>query len=427
MVFASLKPWNERTAAADHVDAVVERTNARFGSRPNSLIMALTAPPLPELGSSTSGFDFRLQNRGALPYQEFVAARDQLIALAAQDPALVKVMYAGMPDTPQIRIDIDRAKAQAMGISVDEINTTLAVMFGSDYVGDFVLNGQVRRIIVQADGASRTRVEDIGKLRVRNAEGAMVQLSTFVKPEWITGPPNLARYNGYPAFSLTGEAAPGRSSGEAMTAMENLVSKLPAGLGYEWSGQSYEEKASGSQAMVLYGLSILIVFLALAALYESWSIPLAVILAVPLGILGAVAGVALRDMPNDIYFRVGLIAIIGLSAKNAILIVEVAKDLHHDGMGLLEATVEASRLRLRPIIMTSLAFGIGVIPLAFATGASSGAQNAIGTGVLGGITTATVLAIFFVPLFFVVVGRFTRPGETKTAKPAAPLPESISA
>jgi len=408
MIFTTLKPWDERKKAEDHVSAVAGRVNAKFGIRPNVFILALTPPPLPELGSSTSGFDFRLQNQGGLEYPAFVAARDKLIALAAKNPALSKVMYSGMPDTPQLRLDIDRSKAQAMGVSVDSINTTLAVMFGSDYVGDFILNGQVRRIIVQADGTSRTQVSDVEKLRVRNAEGEMVPIGAFAKTEWITGPPSLARYNGYPAFSLTGEAAPGKSSGEAMAAMESLVSQLPAGMGYEWSGQSYEEKVSGSQALALYALSILIVFLSLAALYESWSIPLSVILAVPLGILGAVAGVTLRDMPNDIYFRVGLIAIIGLSSKNAILIVEVAKDLYRDGMGLLEATVEASRLRLRPIIMTSLAFGIGVIPLAFSSGASSGAQNAIGTGVLGGITTATVLAVFFVPLFFVIVGKFTK-------------------
>ncbi|MCW1883403.1 multidrug efflux RND transporter permease subunit [Luteolibacter flavescens] len=415
MVFTTLKPWAERKDPESHVTEIVKRFNAKFGARPNGMIFGLTTPPLPELGSSTAGFDFRLQNRGGLPYTEFVAARDQLIQMAAQDPALSNVMFAGMPDTPQLKLDIDRAKAQAMGVTIDSINSTLAVMFGSDYVGDFILNGQVRRIIVQADGPSRVGIDDVKKLRVRNADGEMVQIGAFAETSWITGPPNLARYNGYPSFSLAGEAAAGRSSGEAMAAMEALVDKLPEGIGYEWSGQSYEEKMSGSQAIVLYALSILIVFLSLAALYESWSIPLSVILAVPLGILGAVAGVALRDMPNDIYFRVGLIAIIGLSAKNAILIVEVAKDLYAEGKSLFDATVEASRLRLRPIIMTSLAFGIGVIPLAFASGASSGAQNAIGTGVLGGITTATVLAVFFVPLFFVIIGRFSKKPEKMEA------------
>ncbi|GAA5116949.1 multidrug efflux RND transporter permease subunit [Luteolibacter yonseiensis] len=408
MIFAMLRPWDERKEEKDHVSSVVARVNQKFGVRPNAMIFALTAPPLPELGSSTSGFDFRLQNRGGIPYKDFVKARDQLLGMAAGNPELKAVMYAGMTDTPQLRLDIDRAKAQAMGVTIEEVNSTLAVMFGSDYVGDFILNGQVRRIIIQADGKHRTLVDDVKKLRVRNTAGHMVEIGTFARTEWIIGPPSLTRYNGFPAFSITGEAAAGKSSGDAMKAMEELVKKLPPGLGYEWSGQSYEERVSGSQAPVLYGLSILIVFLALAALYESWSIPLSVVLAVPLGILGAVAGVILRDMPNDIYFRVGLIAIIGLSSKNAILIVEVAKDLYRDGMGLVDAAVEASRLRLRPIIMTSLAFGIGVVPLAFASGASSGAQNAIGTGVLGGITTATVLAIFFVPVFFVVIGKVSK-------------------
>jgi multidrug efflux pump len=419
MIFISLKPWDDRKAAEHHITAVAGRVNEKFAGRVNASIFALTFPPLPELGSSTGGFDFRLQNRGGMSYREFAAARDQLLGDAATDPKLAGVMFAGMPDTPQLRLDVDRSKAQAMGVAMDDINSTLAVMFGSDYVGDFILNGQVRKIIIQAEGVNRTRVEDVGKLRVRNAKGDMVPLSAFSKTEWITGPPNLTRYNGYPAFSINGAAAPGFSSGEAMNAIEQLTAKLPKGIGYDWSGQSYEEKISGSQASVLYALSILIVFLSLAALYESWSVPFSVILAVPLGILGAVAGVMIRDMPNDIYFRVGLIAIIGLSAKNAILIVEVAKDLYQEGLTLIDATVEACRLRLRPIIMTSLAFGMGVVPLAFASGASSGAQNAIGTGVLGGITTATVLAIFFVPVFFVAImkmaGRKKTPERTMEA------------
>ncbi len=407
MLFVSLKDWKERKAAEAHVKAIADRVNGQFAGRPNASIIALTLPPLPELGSSTGGFDFRLQNRGGIPYAEFLKARDQLLMDAAADPQLAGVMFAGMPDTPQLRLDVDRNKAQAMGVTMDEINSTLAVMFGSDYVGDFILNGQVRKILVQADGRNRTQVEDVGRLRVRNAKGDMVPVSTFAKTEWIIGPATLTRYNGFPAFSINGSAAPGLSSGDAMASMERIAAKLPQGIGFEWSGQSYEERVSGSQATTLYALSILIVFLSLAALYESWSIPFSVILAVPLGIIGAVGGVMLRDMPNDIYFRVGLIAIIGLSSKNAILIVEVAKDLYRDGMGLIEATLEAARLRLRPIIMTSLAFGMGVIPLAFASGASSGAQNAIGTGVLGGITTATVLAVFFVPIFFVVIAKIS--------------------
>ena len=293
-----------------------------------------------------------------------------------------------------------------MGVSINDINATLAVMFSSDYIGDFVLGNQVRKVIAQADGEHRVNIDDVLKLTVPNREGGMVPLSGFADLKWTLAPPQLSRYNGYPSVAINGDAAPGSSSGAAMQTMERLMADLPPGIGYEWSGQSYQERLSGAQAPLLFALAILIVFLALAALYESWSIPLAVILVVPLGILGALAGVSLRGLPNDIYFKVGLIATIGLSAKNAILIIEVAKDLHRQGMALLDAAMEASRRRLRPIVMTSLAFGFGVVPLTIATGAGSAAQIAIGTGVLGGMITATVLAIFLVPLFFVFVGRY---------------------
>lgn len=287
-----------------------------------------------------------------------------------------------------------------MGVPMTEISNSLAVMFGSSYVGDFMHGSQVRRIIIQADGKSRLSGDDIEDLHVRNEAGSLLPLSSFVNLEWTAGPPQLTRYNNYPSFTINGSAAPGKSSGDAMKTMERIASSLPPGIGFEWTGQSYEEQQAGSQASLLFGLSILIVFLVLAALYESWSIPFAVILVVPLGLIGALLAVFLRDMPNDIYFKVGLITTIGLSAKNAILIVEVAKELYRDGMGVMEATVTAAKLRLRPILMTSLAFGAGVIPLAFARGAGAGAQQAVGTGVLGGIITATVLAIFLVPLFF---------------------------
>ena len=326
------------------------------------------------------------------------------------------MVFAGQEEAPQLQLRVDRDKAQAMGVPIDEINTALAVMYGSDYIGDFMLNGQVRRVMVQADGKRRVDVDDISRLHVRNLQGQMVPLSAFATLKWDMGPPQLNRYNGFPSFTLNGSAAPGHSSGEAMRAMESLAAELPRGIGFDWSGQSYEERLSGNQAPVLFALSVLIVFLALAALYESWSIPLAVILVVPLGVIGALLGVTVRGMPNDIYFKVGLIATIGLSAKNAILIVEVAKDLVRDGQGILSATLEAARLRLRPIVMTSLAFGVGVLPLALATGAASGAQAAIGTGVLGGIITATVLAVFLVPLFFLIVGRMVG----MRARPARP-------
>ncbi|AFJ85818.1 multidrug efflux RND transporter permease subunit [Burkholderia sp. SIMBA_043] len=404
MIFVSLKDWRARKAARDHVQAIVARINARFAGTPNTTVFAMNAPALPDLGS-TSGFDFRLQNRGGLDYAAFSAAREQLLAAAGRDPALTDVMFAGMQDAPQLKLDVDRAKASALGVSMDEINTTLAVMFGSDYIGDFMHGTQVRRVIVQADGQHRVDPDDVKKLRVRNARGEMVPLAAFTTLRWTLGPPQLTRYNGFPSFTINGSAAPGHSSGEAMAALERLAATLPAGIGHAWSGQSFEERLSGAQAPMLFALSVLVVFLALAALYESWSIPFAVMLVVPLGVIGAVLGVTLRAMPNDIYFKVGLIATIGLSAKNAILIVEVAKDLVAQRMPLIDAAREAARLRLRPIVMTSLAFGVGVLPLAFASGAASGAQMAIGTGVLGGVITATVLAVFLVPLFFVMVGR----------------------
>ena len=404
MFFVTLKDWKQRRGADQHVDAVVERVNAAFAARKNVMVHALNSPPLPDLGS-TSGFDFRLQDRAGLGHDALAGARQQLLAAAAAHPALADVVFAGQEDAPQLALRVDRDKAQAMGVPMDEINTALAVMYGSDYIGDFMLNGQVRRVTVQADGKSRVDVDDVSRLHVRNVQGQMVPLSAFATLEWSMGPPQLNRYNGFPSFTLNGSAAPGHSSGEVMRAMETLAADLPRGIGFDWSGQSYEERLSGSQAPVLFALSVLVVFLALAALYESWSIPLAVILVVPLGVIGALLGVSLRGMPNDIYFKVGLIATIGLSAKNAILIVEVAKDLVRDGQGLVSATLEAARLRLRPIVMTSLAFGVGVLPLALATGAASGAQAAIGTGVLGGIITATVLAVFLVPLFFLIVGR----------------------
>ncbi len=415
MFFVTLKDWKERRDPALQVDAVVKRINEVFAARKNLMVFALNSPPLPDLGS-TSGFDLRLQDRGGVGYEALTRARQQLLAKAAEHPALTDVVFAGQQEAPQLQLHVDRDKAQAMGVPIDEINTALAVMYGSDYIGDFMLNGQVRRVTVQADGKRRVDLDDISRLHVRNVQGQMVPLSAFTTLKWSMGPPQLNRYNGFPSFTINGSAAPGHSSGEAMRAMEALAAELPRGIGFDWSGQSYEERLSGNQAPVLFALSVLIVFLALAALYESWSIPLAVILVVPLGVIGALLGVTVRGMPNDIYFKVGLIATIGLSAKNAILIVEVAKDLVRDGQGVLSATLEAARLRLRPIVMTSLAFGVGVLPLALASGAASGAQAAIGTGVLGGIITATVLAVFLVPLFFLIVGRMVG----MRARPARP-------
>jgi multidrug efflux pump len=422
MLFVTLKDWQARTSARDEVNAIVERVNDKFGGQPDRMVMAMNSPALPELGSS-NGFNLRLQDRAGVGKDALTAARDALLQKAAKDPVLRNVIFAGQGDVPQIDVAIDRHKMEALGVNMDDVNATLATMFGSDYVGDFMLGAENRRVIVQADGRQRVSPEDIGHLRVRNANGEMVPLSAFVSLKWKLGSPQLRRFNGYPSFTIQGEAAPGKSSGEAMARMERLMADLPQGIGYEWSGQSLEERISGAQAPVLFALSVLVVFLALAALYESWAIPAAVIMVVPLGVIGALGAVSLLGMPNDIYFKVGLIATIGLSAKNAILIVEVANDMTKQGMAWGEAAVEAARLRLRPIVMTSLAFGFGVVPLAIASGPASGAQRAIGVAVLGGIVTATVLAIFLVPLFFLWVGRFVRRPETNASGDAAPAIE----
>lgn len=413
--FVGLENWKDRTSPDKSVEAIIGRVMGKFGSDKHMDVMALNMPALPELGS-IAGFDFRLQDRNGLGYDALLQARQELLSKANQHPDLMAVYFAGQADIAQLRVSLDRKKAQAMGIPIEEINNSLAVMFGSSYVGDFMLGDQVRRIIIQADGNKRIQSADIGKLHVRSTDGALIPLSSIISIEWIAGPPQLTRYNNYPSFSINGSAPPGKSSGDAMKAMEEIAAQLPDGIGFEWTGQSNEEKLAGSQATLLFALSILIVFLVLAALYESWSIPLSIILVVPLGLLGALLAIYLRDMPNDIYFKVGLITTIGLSAKNAILIVEVAKELYHQGHSIIDATLEASKLRLRPIIMTSLAFGVGVIPLAFAKGAGAGAQKAIGTGVLGGIITATVLAIFLVPLFFALIAHWSSRNKT-TADP----------
>ncbi len=411
MLFITLKDWAERPNPEQQVQAIVDRVNQQFYGRPNLSIFAMNAPPLPELGS-VGGFDMRLVDRASVGIESLMKARDQLLAESAKHPELANVLFAGLYDTPVVNMQLNRSKANALGISLDEINDSLATLLGSNYLGDFVYGNQVRRIIVQADGKQRQTLEDIKKIRLKAADGSLVPLSSIMTLDWAMGSPQRTRFNGFPSFNINGGAAPGHSSGEAMQTIEKLVQGLGKGIGFEWAGQSLEEKQSGSQATLLFGLSILVVFLVLAALYESWAIPFAVILVVPLGVLGAVLGVTIRGLPNDIYFKVGLIATIGLSAKNAILIVEFAREHVLQGMSLIEASLLAAKERLRPIVMTSLAFGVGVIPLAFSSGAASGAQIAIGTSVLGGIITATLLAIFFVPLFFIVVGRWMK-------KPAA--------
>jgi multidrug efflux pump len=359
-------------------------------------------PSVPELGTA-AGFDMMLQDRGGIGHEALLAARNQLIGMAAQNKALSGVRPNGVEDAPQFKVNIDREKAGALGVSLTDINQTLSVAWGSAYVNDFIDHGRVKRVYVQGDAPARMSPEDLGKWYVRNKSGGMVPFSAFASGSWIYGPQKLTRYNGVPAFDIQGNAAPGHSSGEAMAEMEKLVQKLPAGVGLEWTGASREERQAGSQAPALYAVSLAVVFLCLAALYESWSVPVAVLLVVPLGILGAVIATLARGLSNDAFFQVGLLTTMGLAAKSAILIVEFAKNYYDEGATLIAAVTQAARQRLRPIIMTSLAFMFGVLPLALASGAGSGAQHAVGTGVIGGMLAATFLAIFFVPLFFVVV------------------------
>jgi multidrug efflux pump len=402
LLFIKLKDWDERTEDSQSVQAILARTNQYFGSIKEANIIAVPPPAVLELGN-TAGFDLMLQNRGGLPREAFLAARNQLLAEAAKDPRLAGVRPNGVEDAPQFKLDIDREKASALGVSIADINQTLQTGWASTYVNDFLDRGRVKRVYVQGDPDSRMQPEDLNRWYVRNRDGGMVPFSAFGHGEWTYGPQKLVRFNGVPAFQIQGAPAPGHSSGDAMAAMEELVAKLPAGVGLEWNGLSYEEKKSGSQAPLLYALSLAIVFLCLAALYESWTIPLTVLLVVPLGVLGAALATLGRGLTNDAYFQVGLLVTIGLAAKNAILIVEFAKENFDRGMELVESVMHAARQRLRPILMTSLAFVSGVLPLAISSGAGSGAQHAVGTGVIGGMLTSTFLAVFFVPVFFVVV------------------------
>ncbi|HAD0814732.1 TPA_asm: efflux RND transporter permease subunit [Salmonella enterica subsp. enterica serovar Typhimurium] len=406
MAFVSLKPWEERNGEENSVEAVIARATRAFSQIRDGLVFPFNMPAIVELGTAT-GFDFELIDQGGLGHDALTKARNQLLGMVAKHPdLLVRVRPNGLEDTPQFKLDVDQEKAQALGVSLSDINETISAALGGYYVNDFIDRGRVKKVYVQADAQFRMLPGDINNLYVRSANGEMVPFSTFSSARWIYGSPRLERYNGMPSMELLGEAAPGRSTGEAMSLMENLASQLPNGIGYDWTGMSYQERLSGNQAPALYAISLIVVFLCLAALYESWSIPFSVMLVVPLGVVGALLAASLRGLNNDVYFQVGLLTTIGLSAKNAILIVEFAKDLmEKEGRGLIEATLEASRMRLRPILMTSLAFILGVMPLVISRGAGSGAQNAVGTGVMGGMLTATLLAIFFVPVFFVVVKR----------------------
>ncbi|WP_395054962.1 efflux RND transporter permease subunit [Polaromonas sp.] len=402
LAFVTLKDWSEREGKGQSAEALAGRAFGALSGIRDAFIFPLSPPPIPELGSA-SGFTFRLQDRGGAGRDALVGARNQMLGMAGKSPVLSQVRPDGLEDGPQLLIDIDRDKANALGVSFDAINSTLSTALGSSYVNDFPNQGRLQRVVVQADAPSRMQPDDLLRLNASNAQGRPVPLSAFASTRWVTGAQQTIRYNGYPAMRISGAAAPGYSSGAAMAEMEKFAAQLPPGFGFEWTGQSREEKLAGSQALILYGFAILAVFLCLAALYESWTIPLAVIMVVPLGVLGVLLATLLRAYSNDVYFQVGLITIIGLSAKNAILIIEFAKDLEAQGKSAIESALAAAHLRFRPIVMTSLAFMMGVLPLAIATGAGSASQRAIGTGVIGGMITGTALAVVFVPVFFVVV------------------------
>ncbi|TBL77149.1 multidrug efflux RND transporter permease AcrD [Obesumbacterium proteus] len=412
-MFVRLKHWDERTGPDDTSFAIIDRATTAFSKIKEARVFASSPPAISGLGNS-AGFDMELEDHAGLGHTELMKARDTLLAAAAKEPLLTRVRHNGLDDSPQLQVNIDQRKAQALGVSIDDINNTLKTAWGSTYVNDFLDRGRVKKVYVQGAAPYRMLPDDIYRWYVNNSSGAMVPFSAFANSTWTSGSPRLERYNGNAALEIVGEAATGVSTGTAMDIMERLVSQLPNGIGLEWTGMSYQERLSGAQAPALYAISLLVVFLCLAALYESWSIPFSVMLVVPLGVLGAVCATWIRGLENDVYFQVGLLTIIGLSAKNAILIVEFANELHRSGKDLLEATLEACRLRLRPILMTSLAFIFGVLPMAISHGAGSGSQHAVGTGVLGGMFTATFLAIFFVPVFFILVRR-RFPGKTASA------------
>ena len=404
LAFALLKDWKDRKGTRNRAPAIAQRAMAALSRVPDALIFTVIPPAVQELGNAT-GFDFELEDKAGLGHTALAAARDQLLGMAAQDPTLVGVRPNGLPDVPQLKVDVDTERAGALGLSLADVNDTLSTAWGGSYVNDFIDRGRVKRVYVEGDAPYRSKPGDLDDWFVRGASGTMAPFSAFATTRWIFGPAKLERYNGLPAFEIQGQAAPGVSSGAALDKMEALTKKLPRGVGFEWTGLSYEERLSGSQAPMLYGLSIVVVFLCLAALYESWTVPVSIILVIPLGVVGAVLAATLRGLSNDVYFQVGLLTTMGLAAKNAILIVEFAEGAEREGKSPVEAAIEGARLRLRPILMTSLAFIAGVFPLAISTGAGSGGQNDIGTGVVGGMLTATILAIFFVPLFFVLVRR----------------------
>lgn len=407
LAFVMFKDWGERSPDESAM-AEAELSNGAFQSFEDGTLFSVVPPPIEGLGTS-GGFALRLQDRGGLGREALLAANEQLMAKVFENPMFAYIMVEGLKDAPQLDVRVDRDKAEALGVSFDAVNAALSTAYGSALVNEFPNQGRMQRVIVQMQPDSRATPESLGKLHVPNRDGKLVALEAFTNVGWKNGPVQVVRYNGYPSIKLIGDVAPGGSTGDAMAEIERMMGEMPVGIGFEWTGLSYQEKQAGSQAPMLLALALVVVFLVLVALYESWSIPLSVLLIVPIGALGAVAAVMLAGMPNDVYFKVGLVTVIGLAAKNAILIIEFAKDLHAEGKPLVEAAIQAARLRFRPIVMTSLAFILGVVPLALATGAGATSQRAIGTGVLGGMLSATLLGVLFVPVFYVwVMSRFKR-------------------
>lgn len=404
LAFVKLKDWGLRNRSDLKAGALAGRAMAAFSKIRNAMVFAFPPPAVIELGQAT-GFDFQLQDRGGVGHADLMAARNQLLGMASQDPRLTRVRPNGLEDVPEYRVDVDWEKAGALGVPITAVHSTISAAFGSAYVNDFIQAGRIKRVYAQADAPYRMLPKDVERLYVRNNGGKMVPFSSFASGHWTSGSPKLERYNAFPSMNIWGEQAAGRSSGEAMQAMEDIMSKLPQGVGFDWTGLSYQERMASSQAPALYAFSMLVIFLVLAALYESWTLPISIMLVLPLGVIGGVLASSFRGLPNDVYFQIGLLTTLGLCTKNAILIVQFAKAKLEGGMEVVEATLEGSKLRFRPIVMTSLAFGFGVLPLALASGAGAGAQNAIGTSVLGGMITATSLAIIFIPLFYVVIHR----------------------
>jgi len=418
MMFVKLRDWDLRDRPGLRAKDVAGKAMMALSRIREGVIYTFPPPAVTELGIAT-GFDFMLQDRGDLGHEGLTRARNQLLGMAMQDRRLSRVRPNGMEDVPQYKVDIDWERAGALGVPVSSVQSYLATAFGSAYIGNFVQGGRVKRVYAQNDAPFRMLPGDLDRLYVRNSKAGLVPLSALSSGRWIYGSPRLERFNAFPAMNLQGEPSPGHSTGEAMQAMEEIVSKLPRDVGYQWTGLSFQQRMSESQTGLLYAFSVIAIFLVLAALYESWSVPISILLALPLGVIGGLLASSWRNLPNDVYFQIGLLTVLGLTTKNAILIVQFAQGHMEQGMGLIEATVAAAKLRLRPIVMTSLAFGFGVLPLAVATGAGAGAQMAIGTSVVGGMITATFLAIFFIPLFYVVVVRIFGEKKAPRVEPAA--------